>query len=419
MEGGTLEKLWKCGKKGYLSPLEQVKAWALSEAGKDPAEIAEKVVKIGGGHPSREAIRQLLDRIDEDPDWYPGKRAKAEYGRKPVLRGTKRKQVAATAMRLKKQGVEPTYSSIVANCPAAVRNPDTGVPVRPNSVYAVLKEDCYDRVPACPWNHERVLSRTAISEAAKEQRLRWACWMVGENHTAGWFFQNVIWVDLCNSILPNDKAKAWRQTMARKGGKRWHSPDAKHHSRNLQMNKTPVRQCAWGDEKVWWLPLLTRGKLHIEVLPEDFPGEKSTGVGIAVRMVPGVLAKRFPGERGPKALFCDRGIGFYNPKGSVTAGYAEALAETGLRNFMGDTHGLQPGDVPDLLIHETAVSWIRTREEKTKPKKAWEETREDFSARMKAIARDINETCDVAGLCRSPPKRFQECVSLGGERLRR
>ena len=90
MEGGTLEKLWKCGKKGYLSPLEQVKAWALSEAGKDPAEIAEKVVKIGGGHPSREAIRQLLDRIDEDPDWYPGKRAKAEYGRKPVLRGTKR-----------------------------------------------------------------------------------------------------------------------------------------------------------------------------------------------------------------------------------------------------------------------------------------------------------------------------------------
>ena len=59
------------------------------------------------------------------------------------------------------------------------------------------------------------------------------------------------------------------------------------------------------------------------------------------------------------------------------------------------------------------------REERTKPKKAWEETREDLSARMKAIARDINETCDVAGLCRSPPKRFQECVSLGGERLRR
>ena len=40
---------------------------------------------------------------------------------------------------------------------------------------------------------------------------------------------------------------------------------------------------------------------------------------------------------------------------------------------------------------------IRVREERTKPKKAWEETREDFSARMKAIARDINETCDVAG----------------------
>ena len=326
MEGGTLEKLWKCGKKGYLSPLEQVKAWALSEAGKDPAEIAEKVVKIGGGHPSREAIRQLLDRIDEDPDWYPGKRAKAEYGRKPVLRGTKRKQVAATAMRLKKQGVEPTYSSIVANCPAAVRNPDTGVPVRPNSVYAVLKEDCYDRVPACPWNHERVLSRTAISEDAKEQRLRWARWMVGENHTAGWFFQNVIWVDLCNSILPNDKAKAWRQTMARKGGKRWHSPDAKHHSRNLQMNKTPVRQCAWGDEKVWWLPLLTRGKLHIEVLPEDFPGEKSTGVGIAVRMVSGDAVPTKAGEAGEAV---PRGAG---PQGSLLRSGNRFLQPEGQRH---------------------------------------------------------------------------------------
>ena len=33
MEGCDLARLWKGGKKGYLSPLMQAKAWGLSEAG--------------------------------------------------------------------------------------------------------------------------------------------------------------------------------------------------------------------------------------------------------------------------------------------------------------------------------------------------------------------------------------------------
>ena len=60
----SLATLWKGGREGTLSPLEQMKAWALREAQKDLGgeeavcfkKIAERVTKIGGGHPGREAI---------------------------------------------------------------------------------------------------------------------------------------------------------------------------------------------------------------------------------------------------------------------------------------------------------------------------------------------------------------------------
>ena len=77
----SLQSLWKEGREGALSPLEQMRAWALREAQKDLGgeeavnhqKIADRVTKVGGGHPSREAIRKFLDRVDEDSDWYPGK----------------------------------------------------------------------------------------------------------------------------------------------------------------------------------------------------------------------------------------------------------------------------------------------------------------------------------------------------------
>ena len=55
----SLESLWKEGRDGALSPLEQMRAWALrtaqSDLGGDKAlnyeKIAERVTKVGGGIP--------------------------------------------------------------------------------------------------------------------------------------------------------------------------------------------------------------------------------------------------------------------------------------------------------------------------------------------------------------------------------
>ena len=58
--------------------------------------IAEKVVKIApkgkkGGHPNRNAIRKLIERMDGDDEWFPGKRPEAAYGRPATLTPAKRK----------------------------------------------------------------------------------------------------------------------------------------------------------------------------------------------------------------------------------------------------------------------------------------------------------------------------------------
>ena len=60
MEGGDLARLWKGGKHGYFSPLMQAKAWGLGEAGVPHDDIAAKIEKVGGGHPTQSAVTKLL-----------------------------------------------------------------------------------------------------------------------------------------------------------------------------------------------------------------------------------------------------------------------------------------------------------------------------------------------------------------------
>ena len=98
----TLRDKWKGGRLGTLCAMEQAKVWALREVMKDTDEgvnyeaIAEKVVKIApkgkkGGHPNRNAIRKLIERMDGDDEWFPGKRPEAAYGRPATLTPGKRK----------------------------------------------------------------------------------------------------------------------------------------------------------------------------------------------------------------------------------------------------------------------------------------------------------------------------------------
>ena len=182
--------------------------------------------------------------------------------------------------------------SIAAKCPAAVRNPDTQKPVDKKQVYTVLKTACYDRVPEEPWVCEPVYTRRFLPEDLMEQRLQWAKRLLREGYTDGWFYRHVVWVDLCHTIIPGDQKKALAQTFARKHKSRWHSPDAKDYNRNLSAPKHALTQRSFNDNKVWWGFVLLRGKVHVEVFGDDFPGENPDGAMILGHKLRGIVAKR-------------------------------------------------------------------------------------------------------------------------------
>ena len=86
------------------------------KADKDLAAIILKCMSNSHG---KEAIRKLLDRVDEDPGWFPGKSDQVKFGPSPVLNGAKRRCVATSAMALKELDLEPTYATVLAKCPRA------------------------------------------------------------------------------------------------------------------------------------------------------------------------------------------------------------------------------------------------------------------------------------------------------------
>ena len=322
----TLWEQWKGGRAGTLCALEQAKVWALREVMRDTEKsvnyeaIASKVVKIGvdgkkGEHPGRGAIRKLIERMDGDDEWFPGKHTEPP-GRPAELSATKGKAIANTLMRMKKRGLEPSYSAALARAPAAMRNPATGEPFNKKTVYdKVFKTLCHDGDPTDPWRNQPVLSRVTVVPSVIEERLAWARRELDEKRGAGWYYRHVLWLDPQNHILPGSEKKATLQTQASKGMKRWVSNGAKQRSRNLQAPKTAKSQASAADTRVWYGLVLVRGKVHVEVFDEHFPGETGEGMALFARKLPGILRRRFRKESTPgglpRVVFTDKGKGFY------------------------------------------------------------------------------------------------------------
>ena len=83
----------------------------------------------------------------------------------------------------------------------------------------------------------------------------------------------------------------------------------------------------------------------------------------------------------------------------------------------GDDALKQPGKCGDMLVHETVVSWIRFCERRSSQKEPWEETEQQFEARLRRIAQKINAEDDREGLCRKFPERIDKLVVAEGEKI--
>ena len=152
-----LRIVWLQSPEGKLCGREQAKAWALREVWRAEGKgdwgmhtfIAGKVKKTcqgqpNGGSPAVSSIKEFFEKIDHDPNWFPGKASDAKRGPTRLLRGSKVTAIVSAAKRIKAEGEEPTYSAVVAACPQATLNPSTNEPVDKSLVYTVFRESCYD-----------------------------------------------------------------------------------------------------------------------------------------------------------------------------------------------------------------------------------------------------------------------------------
>ena len=132
------------------------------------------------------------------------------------------------------------------------------------------------------------------------------------------------------------------------------------------------------------------------------------------------MNRRFQGEKTkPDRVMVDRGRGFYAiASGKITPQFRTALQEHGFSNMMGNDASIQPGHMQKVMLHETAVPWIRWRLTQTTPDRCWLETRAEYEARLKSVVADINANLDVEGLCYNLPDRLEKLIAADGGRVK-
>ena len=86
---------------------------------------------------------------------------------------------------------------------------------------------------------------------------------------------------------------------------------------------------------------------------------------------------------------------------------------------MGNDAGRQCGDLQDLMLHETAVAWMRAKMQLSCPARPWEETREQYKTRLQDSCRQVNANYEVENLCRELPARLEQLKEREGDRLKK
>ena len=366
-------------------------------------------------------MSMFFKHVDCDPDWYPGKQGGAKRGRKTLLTPAKRRCIARSAMAAKQQrGDEPCVEAVLHACPRATLNPETQKPFCDKTIRKVFKEDCYDFVPEFPWRFQTPLQKVFLPDSVKALRLAMAQRLLGSHPRSAWWARHIVWFDPCSSIIPGSQKQYDLMRQACKGNKRYISDDAKLYSPNLSGPPTAMKQRSWGGKKVNWFIVLARGVAHVEVMPEHW---NLDGAGLAefVARLPDIL-RRMLGDAAPlpRVIFTDRGTGMYNPAGRIVSKYADAVGASGFRTFWGEDATPQSPDMGDILLHETAVAWLRRGLRREKPcVTPWEETQVQWAQRARRVVQRINVEFDVKGLCAEFPQRLDAVAASQGERLRK
>ena len=99
--------------------------------------------------------------------------------------------------------------------------------------------------------------------------------------------------------------------------------------------------------------------------------------------------------------------------------WKQNYSENGFRPFAGDEAKWQPPDLPDVLLHETVVAWVRAFFKKH-PFRTVANVRENqkvFARLLKQCEAHINANYEVSALCKAFPKRIAKLIASRGDRL--
>ena len=421
-----LRNLWKGGQQDRLSPWSQALALAYREASKqitksgraNVAWVSRQVMRVDGANPTKESLSEFFAKVDADPEWFPGKHNGKKRGPAPLLTTAKRRAVASCAMRIKSRGDEPTAEEIIQRCPASTTNPVTGKPFDLKRIRNVFATDCYDLDPESPWRFQARSSRCYLPPKLMEHRVAMCKVFMGMNHfTPSWFFNNVVWVDPCSAIIPGSYKQYLRMKQTLKGNRGWFSDNAKHLNANRSGPKTALTQRTWDGTKVNWVIILSRGVIGVDILDLDWE-LNGDGMAAVIRRLPGRLREMLgSNSRLPRVLMTDRGTGMYAPSGHVVSAFDHAVQECRFKLFWGADAKQQSPEMPDLLLHETAVSWVRNVLRRLKPDVLpWMETPAQWSRRL-LQAVDAANQYDVEALCLDFPRRIEDCLAADGAKL--
>lgn len=415
-----------------MSPEEVGKVWAtflLSDkkgVKVTNKEISEMVVKQDGAHPTPQAISQMKKEYEKRKSSNrrvanPKAKVKPKTRRKKThnaLSEGQRKKIAESAMRIKKKGGEPSAAAVMRAAPKATTNPHTGESLDPKTITKIFATHCFDDGgnKDDKWEHRQRLTRTSLSESQMGERLFWANNLLATpNLNAGYFHRHVVFFDPCFSILPGTQDKMDMCTRSNGRGKMWCSNASRDASRNLQ-GSAYVKQRSWTDLQVYWYIVLARGKIGVLLVDKKDSWkniEKFLG-----RLDEWLQEKITPPL--PRCLFSDRGSPMYVPSGWSTKDYRNCAEARGFRLWTGPDGSSQPGHIADLLPHETGVAWIRSL---TKPSASFGckkvgESKTEFKNRMGRAVEYINGNYEVGNLSRCFPRRIQELVDKGGDKLK-
>ena len=113
---------------------------------------------------------------------------------------------------------------------------------------------------------------------------------------------------------------------------------------------------------------------------------------------------------------------FSDGLGTITGDYESACREHGFKLWAGSNSKngphAQPPDVADVVLHETAISWLRREEAESRPVAPWNETPEELEKRLQQAVARINKDFNVRGLCMEFPDRLHDLANKTyGDRL--